>query len=155
MLRAEIHRLLQATPRDLRKFGLMVGGVCGALGLWFLFRHKPYYSYFLFPGALLMAFGVVWPRALKWIYIFWMALGLGLGLIISPLVLTALFYCVVTPIGLLARVCGRDFLSRKPDPNASSHWRPRPAKKKITSNSFEGRRHPALDWRRVVVPTGG
>src|SRR2546423_4483343 len=52
MIREEIKQL-KTEPRDLRKFGLMVGGVFSLLGLWFLYRHKAHYPYFLCPGILL------------------------------------------------------------------------------------------------------
>ena len=47
---------LKTGPRDLRKFGLMVGGVFAALGVCMLLRHKAHYPCFLWPGVLL-AFG--------------------------------------------------------------------------------------------------
>ena len=50
---------LKTGDRDLRKFGLMVGGVFARLGLLFLWRHKAFYPYFLWPGA---GAGVIWQR---------------------------------------------------------------------------------------------
>ena len=56
---------LQTGDRDLRKFGLMVGGVFAVLGLLFLWRHKAYYPYFLWPGATLVTLGAALPRMME------------------------------------------------------------------------------------------
>ncbi len=122
MLREDIKGLQKASALDLRKFGLTVGGVFCALGLWFYLRHKPFYWYVLVPGIPLLALGTILPRALKWIYVGWMTLAMVLGAIVSTLLLTVLFYLMVTPIGLLARLAGKDFLSRKRRPTDASYW---------------------------------
>src|SRR5258708_61112 len=116
---------LKTEPRDLRKFGLSVGGVLVLLGLWFLYRHKAHYPYFLWSGAVLLVFGLAFPRSLKEVYIGWMTLGFILGFIVSTVLLTLFFYLVVTPIGLAARCVGKDFLDRKWNSNAASYWRRR------------------------------
>jgi hypothetical protein len=43
----------------------------------------------------------------------WMRLGLFIGLIVSPIVLGAIFFGIFTPLSLLMRACGRDELSLK------------------------------------------
>ena len=121
MITEEIKQLKTA-PRDLRKFGLTVGGVFVLLGFWFLYRHKTHYPWFLFPGLLLFVLGLVAPKSLKQVYIGWMALGFFLGLIVSNVMLTVFFYLVVTPIGLAARCFGKDFLDRKWDTKATTYW---------------------------------
>ncbi len=120
---------LSTTRRDLRKFGLVVGGVFAVLGGWFLFRHKTYWPYFLVPGGLLVFFGLVAPRALKSVYLAWMALAFTMGLVVSSLVLSLCFFLVITPLALLARLMRKDFLSLKINPTAQSYWlrRERPA----------------------------
>jgi hypothetical protein len=140
MLREDIRGLQKATPRDLRKFGLTVGAVFLGLGLLFYLRHKPYCWYLLAPGVPLVVLGAVLPRSLKWIYVLWMTFAIVLGAIVSTILLTLLFYFVVTPIGLVARVAGKDFLSQKLEPNATSYWILRDAcvrrEKKIYERQF-------------------
>jgi hypothetical protein len=122
MLREEIKGFLNTTTRDLCKFGLTVGGVFCLLGLWFWLRHKPFFWYVLLPGVPLIVVGAIFPRSLKWIYVAWMTFAIMLGMIVSTILLTLLFYLVVTPIGLFARVVGKDFLSQKLNPSAASYW---------------------------------
>jgi hypothetical protein len=107
---------------ELRRFGLLVGGVFAALGVLFWLRHKPSTPYLLTPGLALIGFGAVWPRVLKYVYLGWMAMALLLGFVVSNILLTLLFFLVITPIGLVARLFGKDFLSLKLDRTATSYW---------------------------------
>jgi Saxitoxin biosynthesis operon protein SxtJ len=122
MLQEDIRALLSAKTRDFRKFGLLVGGVFCLLGLWFYLRHKHFYWWMLVPGVPLLTLGAVLPRSLKWIYVGWMIFAMTLGMIVSTIILTLLFYLVVTPTGLIARAIGKDFLSQRLDRNGLSYW---------------------------------
>ena len=113
---------LKTGAHDLRKFGLTVGSVFILLGVLFLLRHLSSYPWFLGTGAVLTVFGVIWPRALKYIYIAWMALAFTLGLVMSKVILALFFFLFVTPIGLLARLFQKDFLARKWDKQGASYW---------------------------------
>jgi len=113
---------LKTGPSELRKFGLLVGGVFAVLGLVFLLRHKAHYPWFLVPGIVLILFGAIIPRALKHVYIAWMSLAIVLGFVVSNVLLTVFFFLVITPVGLLARLFGKDFLSLKLNRQASSYW---------------------------------
>jgi hypothetical protein len=134
-IRADLEKL-KTGIRDLRKFGLMVGGVFVAIGVVLFLRHRPSYPFFLGAGATLVLFGALWPRALKYIYIAWMALAFTLGFLMSSVILTLFFFLLVTPIGLLARLLGKDFLARKMDQQATSYWIPC-AKETKTAQSYE------------------
>jgi hypothetical protein len=56
-----------------------------------------------------------------------MTLAVLLGWLMTRIILTILFYLVVTPIGLLAKLSGKDFLNRKFNREAQSYWIPRKA----------------------------
>ena len=123
-------RQLKTGDRDLRKFGLTVGGVFALLGVLFLWRHKAHWPYFLWPGAGLIAAGFIFPRALKWVYIAWMSIAFVLGFVMAHVILTLFFFLIITPVGLVARLFGQDFLSLKLDRTAKSYWIPREKKVK-------------------------
>jgi hypothetical protein len=100
----------------------LVGGVLILIGLFFFFRHPERTLYFICPGGVLIALGMFWPAILRYAYIAWMSLAFALGFIMAHLILTVFFYLVVTPIGLIARLAGKDFLSLKLDRHATSYW---------------------------------
>lgn len=124
MLRQELNQL-KTDPQSLRRFGLWVGAVFLLLGLWFLARHKTHFLWCLVPGVLLIAFGLVFPKGLRPVYIPWMAMAFLLGFVVSTFLLTLFFYLVLTPIGLIAQWLGKDFLGLKWDSQTPTYWRPR------------------------------
>ena len=139
MIREEI-RQLETGKRELRKFGLLVGAVFTLLGIWFWWRGKGSYPYFLAPGAVLVVLGTVAPRVLRLIYVGWMSLAFLLGFAVSNILLTLFFYVIVTPVGLVARLAGKDFLNRKLDGQTESYWimrdRSAPEQKKNYEQQF-------------------
>lgn len=123
-------RQLQTDPRTLRKFGLMVGGVFLVLGGLFLWRQKAIGPWLFWPGVPLVVLGAILPHSLKFVYLAWMSVAFVLGFVVAHVILTLFFYLVVTPIGLAARLAGKDFLSLKLDRNAASYWLSRTDKSK-------------------------
>src|ERR1041384_394534 len=121
MIRDDLKQL-KTGDRDLRKFGLLVGGVFAALGVWFLLRHKPAAPYFLIAGVPLLLLGLLVPRALRQVYLAWMTVAFVLGLTVSTVLLTLFFFFVITPIGLAARCVGKDFLRLKLNRQATTYW---------------------------------
>ena len=64
------------------------------------------------------------PGAMRPIFLGMMGLTFPIGWVVSHAIFLAVFYLVVTPIGLLMRLAGRDALERKLDRNASTYWQP-------------------------------
>ncbi len=123
-LRQDI-RELDTGPAALRRFGFAVGGLLLLIGLVLLLRHRAAGPYLALPGALLTAAGLLAPCVLKPVYLAWMTAALVLGFGVAHVLLILLFLLVVTPVGLLARLTGRDFLDRKMDRTSVSYWRRR------------------------------
>ena len=136
MILEEIKQL-KTGESELRKFGLLVGGVLLALGILFLARGKRHFPWFLWPGVALLLLGLLAPRSLKQIYLAWMSIAIVLGFAISTLILTLFFFLVITPIGLVARLCGRDFLSLKLQRNAKTYWLPRKGDSALSKTDYE------------------
>lgn len=67
--------------------------------------------YYLVPAA--------WQRAL---YMGWMYAAFPIGWVVSHLLLAAIFYLVLTPIGLLVRLLSHDPLQRRFEPSAPTYW---------------------------------
>ena len=56
-----------------------------------------------------------------------------IGAIMTRIILTILFFLVMTPIGLFTRLIGRDFLNLKIT-NQSSYWNSRVKKDELNQN---------------------
>jgi len=113
---------LETTPRKLREFGLLVGAVLCLFGGLFLWRGREAYVYFFYLGIPLVSLGILWPVSLRGLYQAWMGLALVLGWVVSRVLLTLLFYLTVTPIGILCRIRGKDFLDLKFKEGKDSYW---------------------------------
>ncbi len=124
MLIEEIKNI-KSGKKELRKFGITVGIVSGLLGGLFLWRGKDYYTYFLILSTVFISLGLGLPILLGTIQRIWMTLAVIIGWFMTRVILSVLFYIVVTPIGLLTRLLGKDFLDTKFNRNANSYWIPR------------------------------
>lgn len=127
-------KTIKSGRKELREFGLTIGIILVILGGLLLWRHRPAYPYFLTVGGLFIAFGLILPKALKPLQIAWMALGLVLGFFVSRIILMILFYAVITPIGLLTRLLGKDILDERIDKSKTSYWHRRQDGKKEKSS---------------------
>jgi hypothetical protein len=114
---------LDPQPSDLRKFAWVFGGALVALAALFWYKGSPIYPYLAVPGALVALVGTVAPRILRGLYFVWMAVGLGT--IVTAIILTIVFVVAITPIGLVMRLLGKDPLNRELDPEAKSYWIPK------------------------------
>ncbi|KIX15639.1 hypothetical protein X474_03070 [Dethiosulfatarculus sandiegensis] len=65
--------------------------------------------------------GLLLPRVLKPLYLVWMSLASVLGYFVSRIILTILYFLVITPIGLFMRLLGKDILDKKMD-SKQSYW---------------------------------
>ncbi|HEX7336967.1 MAG TPA: SxtJ family membrane protein [Gemmatimonadales bacterium] len=94
---------------DARRFGLVVGAAFGLLGALVWWRGHPLVASGLAGlGAALIAGGIVRPTALAPIYQAWMGLALVISRFTTPLLLGAVYFLAITPIGLVRRVAGQN-----------------------------------------------
>ncbi|HPA44747.1 MAG TPA: SxtJ family membrane protein [bacterium] len=112
-----------ATPKDLRSFGWLVGGVLLALaGLMWWRGHGIARDAVGALGGALVVWGTVWPSVLREIHAGWMRFAHGLGWFNTNLLLSLFYYVVLCPIGSAMRLFGRDPLDRKWSSEQSSYW---------------------------------
>jgi hypothetical protein len=103
----------QPTSKDLRQFGLIVGGVFSVIGLWpMVFRDDSPRLWAIIIGSLLIVLGAVVPRSLKQIHFVWMKVGHVLGWINTRIILGVIYYALFTPMGLIMRLMGKDSMHR-------------------------------------------
>jgi hypothetical protein len=113
---------IKSGKRELRQFGILIGTACALLGLLLWWRGKAYYSHSFIIAAACLFLGLTLPLALKPFHKIWMTISICLGWLMTRFILIILFYGILAPIGLLARLCNNDFLDLKIDKNAPSYW---------------------------------
>jgi hypothetical protein len=112
----------QNNSQQLRRFGLIVGGGFTLIGLWpMVFRAQPPRLWaFALAGALVVPALVV-PRSLVYVHRVWMAAGEALGWINARIILSIVFYGIVTPMGFIMRRSGKDPMQRRFEPAAATY----------------------------------
>ena len=123
--------------KELRKFGLTMGIVLGLLGGLWWWRANPYYSYLFILSIAFLLLGLAVPMLLKPVHKIWMTLAVLMGWLMTRVLLSILFFLVFTPMGLVARLFGKQFLDLKIDKKKRSYWNYREARefKKIEYES--------------------
>jgi hypothetical protein len=114
--------LLQTKLPPDRHFGVLFTIVFAALAGINYFRSGYAYLWLVGVSALIGVVTLARPQLLRPFNALWMRFAALLHRIVSPLVLGAIFYLVLTPVGVLQRLTGRDTMRRRPEPQAKSYW---------------------------------
>ncbi|MFI5197211.1 MAG: SxtJ family membrane protein [Thermoanaerobaculia bacterium] len=109
-----------------RRFGWTVGGVFAVLGGLLLFRHRTAAGAVAVSlGGALLLLAATAPALLAGPHRAWLALSRVLGRVNSAIFLFLTFFLVLTPLGIVLRLFGRDELRRR-GPAPSTMWSPYP-----------------------------
>jgi hypothetical protein len=77
--------------------------------------------------------GLLWPQAVRPLFVGWTVLVFPIGWTISHLVLALVYYGLFTPVGLLMRLAGRDPLALRRPALGDTCWRAKPQPRDIHS----------------------
>ena len=86
-------------------------------------------------SLIFLILGLVNSKILTPLNKLWFKFGLLLGRIISPIVMGLIFFLVVTPIGLIMRIIGKDLLNLKLNKD-KSYWIEKSGPKSKMKNQF-------------------
>ena len=116
---------IKSTKKELREFGLTIGIILVILGSIALWRNKDIYPYFLGIGTTFIVLGLTFYKILLPLQKIWMGLSLVIGFFVSRIILSILYFLVITPIGLAMRLFKKDIIDQKINRNADSYWHKR------------------------------
>ena len=113
------------TSAEERGFGLTVGTALAVLAALRFWRHGSSWLVWtlVVTGGLLALVGLAAPRFLTGARRAWLALGERLAGVGNFLLLSVVFFVVLTPLSWLQRLRGADPLDRR-SPRRASYWRP-------------------------------
>ena len=86
-------------------------------------------------SLIFLLLGLINSKILSPLNKLWFKFGIFLGKIISPLIMGIIFFIVVTPIGLIMRLFGKDVLNLKYNKN-HSYWIEKNGPKSKMKNQF-------------------
>jgi hypothetical protein len=111
--------------KELRNFGrIALVASCLVAGLLYFIKGLAIQWIFVIIAAGLLIFlsSLVSLAITRPIYVALTAVTLPIGFAISFIVLAVFYFLIITPIGLVFRLVGRDSMKRKFDPDADSYW---------------------------------
>ncbi|HEX8187518.1 MAG TPA: SxtJ family membrane protein [Pyrinomonadaceae bacterium] len=131
------HASAGVTNAQARKSALLVAAVLLGVAAWNLYRGRTtVVLIFASTGAALLVAGLLVPPAARAFHTAWMRFAVLLGHVNSRVLLTLVYYLVVTPYGVVTRLVGRDPLRRRGGAGGPSHWVERKATRQ-TREQFE------------------
>ena len=107
--------------KDLKNFGYTIGFILLIISVFLFVRERDSSIYFFSLGLIFIGSGIIIPTVLKPAYKIWMSFAVIIGWIMTRIILSVLFYLIISTIGIFARLFGKDFLNLK-SKNNESYW---------------------------------
>ena len=118
-----------------RNFGLVFFIVCALIAFYPLINGDSIRISFLIIALIFLILGILNSKFLLPLNKIWFRFGILLGKIISPLIMGIIFFLVVTPIGLIMKLFGKDLLNLKFNKD-QSYWIEKKGPKSKMKNQF-------------------
>ena len=118
-----------------RSFGIVFFIVFLLIALYPLTYNEEIRIWSIIISLIFLILGLLNSKILAPLNKLWFKFGIFIGKIISPLIMVIIFFLVVTPIGLIMRLLGKDILNLKYN-NSQSYWIEKKGPKSKMKNQF-------------------
>ena len=113
---------IKSDKSELKKFGVTIGGAFLIISILLFIYEKPSASYFLGTGLLFQFIAQVFPIIFLPLQKIWMTFAVLMGFVMTRVILSILFYFVITPISFVSKIFQKDFLNLKIEKDKKSYW---------------------------------
>ena len=117
----------EKTREELRSFGILMSFVFTLILGGSVYKNGEVFPAHLVIMLLISYFlvgGIVAPNSLRKVEELWMAFAERLSVVMTFVIMTLTFFFMITPIGLLMKLLGKDLLQIKLEPDRKSYWEP-------------------------------
>ena len=121
---------IPSSKKEIKSFGITIGIVLFIISGVLIYYDKDVYQLIAILASAFIGLGLILPILLKPIYFIWMVFAAILGWIMTRVILSLVFYLIITPIGLITKMIGEDFLAIKKK-NSDSYWNHRDSSKEL------------------------
>ena len=118
-----------------RSFGIVFFIVFLLISIYPLINNEDIRIWSLLVSLIFLVLGLINSNILSPLNKLWFKFGILLGKIISPIIMGIIFFLVVTPIGLMMRIIGKDLLNLKYS-DYKSYWIEKTGPKSKMKNQF-------------------
>jgi hypothetical protein len=108
-----------------RNFGIVFAALFAIVGFGPLYHGNAIRWWAIALGVVFLVCAGAAPQLLRPLNYLWFKFGLLLHHVVNPVVMGALYFGAIVPMGLLLRVLGKDLLRLKFDRASASYWIPR------------------------------
>ena len=113
---------IRTNNKAIKDFGILIGLILLIIAGILFYKERESYELIILLGILFIGLGLGMPIILKPFYLVWMNFAVVLGWLMTRLILGLLFYFVVSPIGFISRLFGKEFLDLKTSSLNRSYW---------------------------------
>ena len=103
-------------------FGLTFSLVFAIIAFYTFYFHNNNPLLLILASITLLLISIIYPKLLYVPNKIWLKFGMILGLIVSPIIMFIIFFFVITPIGLMMKILGKDLLNQKINIQKKSYW---------------------------------
>ena len=118
-----------------RSFGIVFFIVFLIIGVYPILNEGDVRFWSLIIAVIFLVLGILNSKVLNPLNKLWFKFGIFLGKVISPIIMGIIFFLVVTPIGFIMRLLGKDVLNLKYS-NNKSYWIEKSGPKSKMKNQF-------------------
>ena len=118
-----------------KNFGIIFAILFLVISFWPLLKGEDLRNWSLIIALIFLVLGLINSKILTPLNQIWFKFGLLLGRIVSPLIMGVIFFFVVTPIGFIMRILGKDLLNLKFNKD-KSYWIKKDGPKSKMKNQF-------------------
>ena len=104
-----------------RSFGIVFFTVFFIIAIWPLLNGYEIRSWSLIISIVFLILGILNSKILTPLNKIWFKIGILLGNVISPIVMSIIFFLVVTPTSFIMKILGKDLLNLKKN-TKNSYW---------------------------------
>ena len=112
------------TKKELRNFGFVMAVPLTLIGAYLWWKGKGGYPFLWGAAGFFLFSGILVPQLLRPIEKVWVKVAEIMGAVMSRVILTLAFYLMITPLGILLRIMGKDLLDLKKSDQRQSYWVP-------------------------------
>ncbi len=105
-----------------KKFGIALGIILSIIATVLLIQKKSLFINFYGAGLFFIVAALVVPIVVKPVFILFLYIAHVLGWVMTRVILSILFYLVITPIGHILKLFGKKFLDMEFSREKESYW---------------------------------
>ena len=118
-----------------KSFGIVFFLVFFLIGIYPVLNSNDLRFWSLFLSLIFLILGLMNSKILTPLNRIWFKFGMFLGTIVSPFVMGVIFFLIVTPIGVIMKITGKDLLNLKYS-NKNTYWIEKSGPKSRMRNQF-------------------